>query len=729
MPAPSLSPLPFGADLAEKTPTPPLMESKPNQAQTTSLRHEPIVVDADSNSGMKKAFEMNAVTISSSLSTAHENTERATAEVTLKTLPENTPAPMHGIVPSNRTIASSVATTVSSQTILTHHHNHNHHLSELSNDQVLKLANACSWEERTVWVARQVLGPGGSNGFSRATSAVQRLKRQRARQLQNTKNKDMNGTDSKDDRYSLPDMDEETLKRETFNPRIAKKMQIELKQGLQFCNLITEVITSILREIDPEHPLLGVQTPIVGSSIPLNPLRPTIPRSSITNVGVGTHDDQNPLQSLGPEASSEAGDQILLNVPKAANSKPSKSIGSLGKNKSVPMSPRVARASVGHANLEAETVAEGNPNGSTLRKLRKPGRHTPEHSPDPVLLRTIGSYGEHGKKLTKKELAFRLFEASRFRTLEIGDYVAAKVASHDLWILARVVKKWEAVKIPYKQMREMSEAKSDSLFKEKVYIQDNDDYNGDMSSARAMSRQQILPLPRTYAEANDWATRARKGFRVYAMYPGTTALYCATVIDNSTYCRNQDDIIVVEFDGDEDDNGLIPQRHIPARFVTLMPREFPASQTSKMKRKTSISDGTKKYEFISNKLQVDTKSDPLPPEITKKSHSEPSLKRHDTVDEMLLEMYGESASRASSALGKFDYGEMLRDDGFTPSLLEPPDNEATSNSLPNNSADLLANKSSPKKSTGDAGGKGARGKGKRDATIKDSKIGKKAKQA
>ena len=35
------------------------------------------------------------------------------------------------------------------------------------------------------------------------------------------------------------------------------------------------------------------------------------------------------------------------------------------------------------------------------------------------------------------------------------------------------------------------------------------------------------------------------------MYPQTTALYCATVIDNTTYCRNQDDIIVVEFDGDE----------------------------------------------------------------------------------------------------------------------------------------------------------------------------------
>ncbi len=99
-----------------------------------------------------------------------------------------------------------------------------------------------------------------------------------------------------------------------------------------------------------------------------------------------------------------------------------------------------------------------------MRRLRKPGSHTPEHSPDPVLLKTIGSYDEHGKKLTKKELAFRLFEASRFRTLEVGDYVAAKRGSHDLWILARVVKKWEAVKIPYKQMREMSEVSRHSLF-------------------------------------------------------------------------------------------------------------------------------------------------------------------------------------------------------------------------------------------------------------------------
>jgi hypothetical protein len=45
--------------------------------------------------------------------------------------------------------------------------------------------------------------------------------------------------------------------------------------------------------------------------------------------------------------------------------------------------------------------------------------------------------------------------------------------------------------------------------------------------------------------------RIKKGSRVYAMYPQTTSLYSATVIDSTTYCRDDDDIIVVEFDGEE----------------------------------------------------------------------------------------------------------------------------------------------------------------------------------
>lgn len=114
------------------------------------------------------------------------------------------------------------------------------------------------------------------------------------------------------------------------------------------------------------------------------------------------------------------------------------------------------------------------------------------------------------------------------------------MASHDLWILARVAKQWKAC-TTYKQIAGLTETKRDAFFKEKVYIQDNDDYNGDVDSARAVLRQHILPLPRSFGEASDWGTRIRKGSRVYAMYPDTTALYCASVIDSTTYCRNQDE--------------------------------------------------------------------------------------------------------------------------------------------------------------------------------------------
>lgn len=98
------------------------------------------------------------------------------------------------------------------------------------------------------------------------------------------------------------------------------------------------------------------------------------------------------------------------------------------------------------------------------------------------------------KKLTKKELGYRLFEVTRFRTLEPGDYVAAKVSSQDLWILARVVKEWNSLELSYKHMKDLSEVgafatqtylleqyallthpktklKRDAMFSEKVHVQ------------------------------------------------------------------------------------------------------------------------------------------------------------------------------------------------------------------------------------------------------------------
>jgi hypothetical protein len=95
------------------------------------------------------------------------------------------------------------------------------------------------------------------------------------------------------------------------------------------------------------------------------------------------------------------------------------------------------------------------------------------------------------------------------------------------------------------------------------------------------------------------------------MYPNTTSLYPATVVDSTTYCRDEDDIIVVEFDGEEpDETGLIPKYHIPARFVTLIPREFPSSQpptakSNKRKNTSSIQGGTPKQKKTDDFMNFD----------------------------------------------------------------------------------------------------------------------------
>ena len=239
-----------------------------------------------------------------------------------------------------------------------------------------------------------------------------------------------------------------------------------------------------------------------------------------------------------------------------------------------------------------------------------------------------------------QELAYRLFEGTRFRTLEVGDYVAAKMASHELWILGRVAKKWTAV-ANYSQLHGLTVPKRNALFREKVYIQDNEDeFSGNADDARAISRQHVLPLPRSFGEASDWCTRIRKGSRVFAMYPNTTALYCATVIDSTTYCRNQDDIIVVQFDGDEDDDGEVPQRHIPARFVTLIPRELPASKNRYKRKSTAAGSdaGAKRRASSSNTIKESSKKD----------------REQNSVDDMLRGMMGDT----NHSLGDIDIDDM-----------------------------------------------------------------------
>lgn len=180
----------------------------------------------------------------------------------------------------------------------------------------------------------------------------------------------------------------------------------------------------------------------------------------------------------------------------------------------------------------------------------------------------------------------RVFQILRFRSLRQGDHVAARVSSRDLWILARVVKDFPGATLPPAEFLRLSDTRRDQLFRDKVLIKDVEDKE---SGATPVARNLVLPLPRTFSEAAEWGQNYKKGSRVYAMYPQTTSLYTATVMDNTTYCRDDDDIIVVEFDGDEaDETGSIPRCHIPARFVTLIPREFHGAQAQNKKRRPSL---------------------------------------------------------------------------------------------------------------------------------------------
>ena len=304
---------------------------------------------------------------------------------------------------------------------------------------------------------------------------------------------------------------------------------------------MTDMIRSVLEKIDPDNALLLVQPPVIG-----------VPSDFANKPTLAN----------------------MLKIPESEEKKPSTE--SKKRKSEVSVSSRSAKKQQHeprNRKFTAETVAEGNPNGSTFRNLRKRMSRSPAliaaKAADLELQRCVGDQDDDCNRLSKRELAHRLFEATRFRKLLQGDYVAAKIGSKDMWLLCRVVKPWEALPVPIMRMMELTAIKRDALFKEKVVLQED---CGD--GARQVPRQHVLPLPRSFEEAYVWISRIRKGTRVYAMYPDTTVLYPATVVDANTYCRKQDDIVVVKFDEDKDDDGVTPHRHTLSRFVSPIPREY-----------------------------------------------------------------------------------------------------------------------------------------------------------
>ena len=459
----------------------------------------------------------------------------------------------------------------------------------LAPEQAQQLLSQTNWVDRTLWVSRQLLGGHAVNGFLRATATSQRVKKQRARQTAAARAKQQAGSSNHNPNVNVPNSKnaaatttgarttdnsnlseqeaEEVLKKEVMNARTAKKFKTEMEGGLQFCEMLYGTIRTILNDMDP----LFIPPPPLDKALP-NPNAKNLPPPSmmLPPPPVPTMAARNSMSSSISAASSNrrGPTSTTSSLPPPSPLQQQKKLMSL---------------------TGTQTPLLASNSGSMLRKQRRK-KLPPSNEPAVVL----SEYDESGKKkFSKKEQLYRMAEVIRFRALRKGDFVAARLSSRDLWILARVLEDYKSFDVPPAKFLQLSGPRRDQLFREKVMIEDVEDKQD--GTPVLLSRSLVLPLPRSFSEAAEWGTRVKKGTRVYAMYPQTTSLYSATVVDNTTYCRQDDDIIVVEFDGDEPDaTGQIPKCHIPARFVVIIPREFPASQPSSSgkKRKDSSQHGS-----------------------------------------------------------------------------------------------------------------------------------------
>eukprot|EP01084_Bolivina_argentea_P040385 74651_1 len=188
------------------------------------------------------------------------------------------------------------------------------------------------------------------------------------------------------------------------------------------------------------------------------------------------------------------------------------------------------------------------------------------HNLDPVVSRTV-SWGSERNRSTKHrsesgsgggDIKKQKGSSSTLPTLHspipawaarlpsVGDRVAAKVASHDLYILTQV----------------------EACNRNGTYIvRDADAQQG--CRTYTLRRSVLLKLPKVNESTKGYFTVGR---RVMAMYPRTTSFYPATV---SAPAPRRDsnglEMVEVQFDDDEDEYGELPKISIPAHFIGLPP--------------------------------------------------------------------------------------------------------------------------------------------------------------
>ena len=457
-----------------------------------------------------------------------------------------------------------------------------------------QMISQCDSVDKTIWATRVLWGGNSVNGFLRATATAQRIKKQRARQNNSTKmsraakaastTTGMARPPGDDDKKGATTItgpsaaaagvskpsgpgtgpglkmkeifnqhEEELLKKEIMNPRTARKLKSELEAGLTFCATVCNVLRGVLFDLEPSlspflppHLILELEKPPPAHTF----LIPSPPPPGHQKLAV---------------RSTKGGSRSKLSANPALKGTTSKTSGVSKQQLSQP--------------AQNPSSSPGDSNNSTLRRLRKTNKKNKGQSiySEPAFANLPPEFdppNSNKRTCTKKEYQHRVFQLLRFRDLKEGDFCAARLSSRDLWILAKVLKDYKTTSlIPLYtvsplEFLSLSDPRRDASFqREKVLLEDVEDQQS-QGSGTYVIRSLVLPLPRSPSEANEWASRLiKKGSRVYAMYPQTTSLYAASVTDSITYARGDDDIIVVQFDGEDADpvTGEFPSYHVRNR--------------------------------------------------------------------------------------------------------------------------------------------------------------------
>ena len=298
-----------------------------------------------------------------------------------------------------------------------------HHFLMPASD-ALKLISSLTWEEKIVYVARHLLGGRTVNGFLQATSMAQRYKKRRARQLtrhaingkktqidfdelEKLLSEESHDNATSDARIS-DETTEEVLKKITMNEYMARRLAAEMAFGITYCDTVSSVIESILEEMSPF-------------------------KRCPTEINT----------ALDPFINKEKNSSSPTRVKKAkvvsTSTEPFR--GNVDTNPSLQSSKSVMDS---NTPTEASTSSiagsmDGHPGSSlfsTLRSLRAKNRKKTT-LPPPVEIQSVINISNRKEKMT------RMFDMIRFRPLKVGDFVAVRPTSQDVWILSRVVLEWK----------------------------------------------------------------------------------------------------------------------------------------------------------------------------------------------------------------------------------------------------------------------------------------------